>query len=268
MIPKKLVFHIYAYDSETYFDNIAYKFHMQCLKRYSQLFNKACFNISCDNINNIKQIQQIKHDLINCGFNDIEIIVTENDCYCEANTFKYFILDRLGTDNHLCFFAHTKGICNVIDGINYPENILHWVYTMYFCNLEYFYVQNMEKHLIHSIGGKKNTFYGTLKNSDEYGSYYSGTFYWINVLKLYEDNKQGRIVIPKIFNRNFCEELPQIYFDKDDPNNNVASFWDVTNATEWLYNDNDWNDIALKLTLNEETVEYYNNVYNNMRSNI
>jgi hypothetical protein len=268
MIKKTLVFHIYVYESENYLENEAYKFHIECLKRYSNVFDKACFNISCDNINDIETINSIKCDLVKCGFNNIEIITTKNDYFCEVNTFKYFILDRLENLNELIFFGHTKGITNINDGINYPENILHWVYTMYFFNLEEEYIINMENMVIKSFGGGQNTFYGTLKQTyKEMGiSFYPGTFYWVNPMKLYEDNRQGKAIIPKIYNRNFCEELPYIYKNINNPHEGVSSCFNRHYTNLWLYNDNDWNEISFFLSGENNTK--YLEIYDNIRKNI
>lgn len=269
MVDKILVFHIYVYDSETYTENIAYKLHMSCLKHYSDVFNKACFNIACENPNNVSVINRVKHDIIDCGFNNLEIIVTHNDVYCEVNTFKHFVLDRIGTVKGLVFFGHTKGIMNVIDGINYPENILKWAYTMYFFNLEKEYVDNMEKRLIFSYGGGKNTFFGTLRQfNDTYTkSFFPGTFYWVNVMKLYEDSIDGTVRIPNIANRNFCEELPYIYENKENSYNGVASCNNIYIGNDvWLYNDNDWNDISFTLSGGDNTS--YWDIYNDILSKI
>ena len=268
MIGKTLVFHIYVYDDKDYLNNIAYKLHLECLKRYSDIFNKACFNISCDNMDNKYLINQIKHDLIECGFDNLEIIVTKNDYFCEANTFKYFILDRLNDLNSLIFFGHTKGIINVEDGINFPENILHWVYTMYFFNLEEEYIINMENMVIRSSGGYQNTFYGTLKQTYENDgcSFYPGTFYWLNPMKLYEDNRQGKVIIPKIYNRNFCEELPYIYKNINNPHEGVSSCFNRYYTDLWLYNDNDWDSISNFLSGGDN--KKYLEIFNNIRGKI
>jgi hypothetical protein len=267
MISKKLVFHIYAYDSDDYFENVAYKMHMLCLKQYSYVFNKACFNISVDNTNNVEQIKRIKKDIIDCGFGDLEIIVTKNDYYCEVNTFKYFVLDKLGSSNDLIFFGHTKGIMNVIDGINYPENILHWIFTMYYFNLEDIYIEYMQKRLIHSYGGFKKTFYGGLRTFfDEINaSFYPGTFYWINQMKLYEDNLNGCVRIPNIYNRNFCEDLPTIYANKNDKFNGLSSFNEI-GIDEWLYDDNDWESLSNKISCGDNVK--YLQLYNELRNKI
>lgn len=267
MVDKTLVFHIFVYDSDTYIENIAYKLHMSCLRHYSDIFNKACFNISCENPNNISLINKVKHDIIDCGFNNLEIIVTHNDRYCEVNTFKYFVLDRMDTTKGLVFFGHTKGIMNVIDGINYPENILKWVYTMYFFNLEKKYVNEVEKHLIFSYSGSKNTFFGTLRQfNDVYSkSFFPGTFYWVNALKLYEDNRNGIVRIPNIVNRNFCEELPYIYENNENSYNGVASYHNIyIENNVWLYNDCDWTELSFILSGGDNT--RYLELYDEIRS--
>lgn len=265
MINKTLVFHIYAYDNMDYVNNIAYRFHMKCLEMYSHLFNKACFNISVDNLQNKELIRKIKIDIINCGFKNVEIIVTRNDYYCEVNTFKHFILDRLNIENDLVFFGHTKGIINVIDNINYIENILHWVYTMYYFNLDDFYINDMQDCLIRSKGGKQKTFYGTLRTYVDVinSSFYPGSFYWINRMKLYEDSISNNIRIPNYYNRNFCEELPYIYKNENDKFNGLSSYLDI-GINEYLYNDNDWDIISNKLSNgnNEDYIKTYNKIIN------
>lgn len=261
---KKLVFHIYVYNDKDYLNNIAYKMHIKCLTNYSNIFDKACFNISIDEFVDENIIELIKIDLIKCGFKNIEIIVTNNNPYCEVNTFKYFILENIDNkNNELVFFGHTKGLMNVIDGVNYPENILHWIYTMYFFNLENLYIKDMENKLIYSYGGYKNTFYGTLRTFDynENASYYSGTFYWVNTNKLYEDNLNVVIRIPKICNRNFCEDLPYVYRDKNNIYNGLASFYNK-GIDNYLYNDNNWYDISYYLSNgnNEKYIELFNKI--------
>ena len=262
MIQKKLVFHIYAYDSEYYFDNIAYKLHMKCLSYYSHIFDKACFNISTTNIYNKLLTDRIKHDIINCGFKDIEIIVTENNLYCEVNTFKHFILNNLGNDDSIIFFGHTKGITNVIDGVNYVDNILHWIFTMYYMNLDDEYIHFSLKSLVQSVGGAQKTFCGTLRTylRDYSMSFYAGTFYWINPMKLYEDNRQGKVTIPKIYNRNYCEELPTMYRDENNIYHGLGSFDSKGVENYYLYNDNPWDEIAEYLTSgkSEEYIKLYN----------
>ena len=268
MINKKLVFHIFLYDDNVnYFNNVAYKMHMLCLKHYSHIFDTACFNISVENENREEQIIKIKKDIVECGFKNIEIIVTKNDYLCEVNTFKHFVLDNLGKSNDLVFFGHTKGIINVIDGINYPENILHWIFTMYYFNLEDICVEYMQKSLIQSFGGSKNTFYGGLRTFlDEINSsFYPGTFYWINQMKLYEDNLNGVVRIPNIYNRNFCEELPIIYANKNNKFNGLSSFNEI-GIDEWLYNDNDWESLSNKISFGNNAK--YLQLYNELRNKI
>jgi hypothetical protein len=260
MTKKVLVFHFYVYDKDGYFDNLAYRMHIQCLTRYASVFDKACINLSCDNPNDVEKINKVKHTLIDCGFKDIEIIVTQNDCYCEVNTFKHFVLDKLGTTNDLVFFGHTKGMMNVIDGVNNPESILHWIYTMYFFNLEPEYVDNMQKHIVYSYGGNQDTFFGTLRKFIDDGetSIYCGTFYWINVMKLYEDNIAKRIRIPNIYNRNFCEELPCVYRDDYNAFNGMGSYYNMW-IIEDAYDNPDWNSMAHHLSMGDNTkyVETY-----------
>ena len=269
MITKTLVFHFYIYNSPDYFNNIAYKFHMLCLKRYAHAFDKACFNLACDNIEDKETINRIKHELIDCGFNNIEIIVTQNDQFCEVNTFNYFIKNKLGTTSDLIFFAHTKGICNVIDGVNFPENILYWIWTLYYFNLEDEYIKNMKMRLVHAYGGHEDTFYGTCRIfvPDYSCSFYSGTFYWINAMKLYEDDKQGIIRLPNQYNRAWCEKLPTVYKDPDNAYKGVASLYnryiDKGNFYEW----NDWAAIAEHFACGKGNEDYLKG-FNEIREQI
>ena len=84
-------------------------------------------------------------------------------------------------------------------------------------------------------------------------------------MKLYEDNLNGVIRIPNIFNRNFCEQLPMIYKNKDDKFNGLASFNEI-GIDEWLYNDNDWDSLSNKLSCGNNA--NYLQLYNDLRNKI
>ena len=126
----------------------------------------------------------------------------------------------------------------------------------------------MQMRLIHSYGGHKDTFYGTLRLFyDNYRvSMYSGTFYWVNVMKLYEDNRWGRITIPNICNRNFCEELPFVYRDENNSYNGVASLYNMYIENGNFYEQNDWDAISMQLSMGDNTkyLEVYDQLRNQM----
>ena len=73
---KTLVYHLYV--KEDFQDNIAYKIHSYCLKKYISVFNKVKFTLSVDDLTN--------HDLIQQGFELINNIVA--NCEKQINVIK------------------------------------------------------------------------------------------------------------------------------------------------------------------------------------
>ena len=208
MVKRTLVFHFFV--PKEYKENVAIRMHLECLKRYSHVFDSAIFSI-CFEDNDMSRAEEVEKDLMDCGFiKDVRFVLVENSQLTESITLKTHIIDRLGDIDGLVFFGHTKGVTNVKTFSYDVESKLKWIYSLYFYNLEF--VDEMEKNLLYSYP-YISTFFGALRTTMDDGItfHYPGTFYWINPMNLYNDVKSGLVTIPKLANRAFSESLPLIY---------------------------------------------------------
>lgn len=203
MITKNIVFHFYA--PEGFENNEAIKIHLACLKRYSHIFDNALFIISVNDINDTALIGAAEKAIIDCGFRNIKFKVSENDCYCEAVTFKKEIIDKLGSFDGITFFGHTKGVTNVVNPNMDKISVLKWVAGMYYLNLNF--VEEAESVLVkefkYSMFGAYKVVDDKIENANR--RWYAGTFYWINTNRLANNMKQRGIQIPRLHDRGYAE---------------------------------------------------------------
>lgn len=208
MIKKTLVFRFFV--PKEYKENIAIKMHFECLKRYSHIFDASIFSI-CFEDDDMSRAIEVEKDIMDCGFTkDVRFILEENHPLTESIAIKKYILDKLEDFDGLIFFGHTKGVTNVKTYSWDIESKLKWIYCLYFYCLEF--MDDVITNLIYSYP-YISTFYGPLKSTtdDCKTFYYPGTFYWINPKNLLNDINDGLVSIPKLGNRAFGENLPQIY---------------------------------------------------------
>ena len=208
MVKKTLVFHFFV--PKDYKDNVAIRMHLECLKRYSSVFDSAIFSI-CFEDNDMSSAEEVEKDLMDCGYiKDVRFVLIENSRLTESITLKTHVIDNLDNIDGLVLFGHTKGVTNVKTYTWDVESKLKWIYSLYFYNLEF--INEMEENLLYSYP-YISTFYGPLRTTMDGGItfYYPGTFYWINPMNLYNDVKSGMVSIPKLSNRTFAENLPLIY---------------------------------------------------------
>lgn len=211
MLTKTLVF--YFFIPEDYETNIAIKLHIECLKRYCHIFNKAIFYIACNKTEE-KYIDEVKNFLFNLkDWEDIKIKVVGNDIFCEAHEFKNEIIERLDEfKEEVVFFAHTKGVINIKTYPNNVKNILKWIYLCYFQSLEF------EREAIKELVFGYRLFYGSLLMEDEKsnGAFYAGTFYWLNPSAIYNRTINGQR-LPVMSTRDYAEMFPSYFlFNKGD----------------------------------------------------
>ena len=184
MITKNIVFHFYAF--EGFRDNEAIKLHLSCLKRYSGIFDNALFVISVDDTSDTVLIGDAEKAIIDCGFRNITFKVSENDCYCEATTFK-------------------KGTTNVVNPNMDKISVLKWIAGMYYLNLNF--VEEAERVLIkefkYSMFGAYKVVDDKIENANR--RWYAGTFYWINTNRLSNNMKQRGIQMPRLHDRGYAE---------------------------------------------------------------
>jgi len=271
MVDKTLVFHFYV--DPLYKNKISYKMHFACLREYSNVFTNAIFILSMDNKNDTSLINNVEKDIINCGFScPINFDIAENDEYREVKTFKNYIIDKLDTYNGLVFFSHTKGTTNIDKYEWMTENYLHWIFSLYYYYYSLEYADDeVIKKLIENYGGHKRAMYGPMGSYAVNGKiFYPGTFFWLNCKKIKEDEVNGYIRIPLLYDRSYAECFPQIY------NNgiyDVTTHWDkimdgteqfLNEQTKSLYDETDWGGMA-EFYMDREN---YEKVYNKLRNSL
>ena len=227
---KTLVFRFFV--PSEYKENIAIRMHLECLRRYSHIFDSAIFSICFEN-DDMSRAAEVEKDIMDCGVvKDVRFVLEENSPFTESIAIKKYILDRLEELDGLVFFGHTKGVTNVKTFSYDVDSKLKWVYSLYFYNLEF--IDDVERNLIYCTPYIA-TFYGALRTTmDECKHFhYPGTFYWINPKGLYNDVNSGLVTIPKLANRSFGESLPIIY-ETSDTCHAVACY-----GQRWMY----WYDL-------------------------
>lgn len=205
---KTLVFHFFIPDD--YETNIAIKIHYACLEKYCGVFDVAEFFIASTEYSR-RYIDDVKARLLRIfKCKDIRFAEVENSEFYEAKTFKEQIIDRLEQLNSLVFFGHTKGTIDV-NGKSRIQNILMWIYGMYFYNLEF--IAEAEIKLIKGYQCNLSRIFGAFCQSIDRPdkAYYAGTFYWLNAPSVYNDVKSGKIYVPKLSSRFYGENFPFVY---------------------------------------------------------
>lgn len=160
------------------------KYHISLLKKYSHIFDgKKVIYISTDKDINIKNIDTSIFNFINP---DIVKIVENNP---ENRESEYFI-DQVGEminisdENSMTFYTHSKGSTY---GNN--SNLLNWIVSMYFFNLEEEYI----KLISSNFSNNKKKFSGIFRIPFPCQPWitsnwhYSGTFFWINNRQVFVD---------------------------------------------------------------------------------
>jgi len=211
MEQKTLVFHFWS--PAEYKESPVIRIHLECLKTYSHIFDRAIFVIAKHN-DCKATFSEIMHDIIDCGpWKDIQFEVEERpDLYCEVYTAKKYIMDRLGSIEGIVCFGHTKG---VVDYKHHGDPALMWTYAMYFYTFEF--MDEVEFELISSHYGIKRAFYGPFMTrfQDTGRAHYSGTFFWMNPALVYNDIMSGIAKPYKPDYRGWVENLPMMYeFDE------------------------------------------------------
>lgn len=221
---KKLIYYFYLTDD--FKENRANKINFRCLKRYANIFDEADIYISIDDDKNFALIKEAEKVFLGLPFNgNISFRVRINDSnYCEAEVIKSELLDKIDTLDCLVFFGHAKGYSNFK---TYPENmedIQKWIIGNYYLSLEHM------DEVVESIS--ENSYYSTsvfgsfpivsnekIKESDfsdwnkifpgriKYNWFYSGCFFWVNTMRLYNYINIFSPSMPKMCDRYFGERL-------------------------------------------------------------
>lgn len=209
MIEKLLVFHFFVPDD--YETNLAIKMHLECLRRYASVFDRAEFYISTRSGNETLLTKAKKEIFSLYQWNDIKIKVVEADDFCEARTFKENVVDKIDKFNDtLIFFGHTKGTTNVVNFSDNAEHFLKWIHALYFYSLEFVY--EVEKKLLCAFQGRFRSLFGPMMEVNDNGhAGYPGAFYWLNPMAISNDRARGYVKIDKLADRIFVEAFPSIY---------------------------------------------------------
>lgn len=209
---KTLVFHFYTFDG--FLKNRAINIHLKCLKQYHNVFNRALFVISTDDLSNHELIHETEEEILNCGFENIQFIVKQNNEFREAQTFYDEVILNLDIFDGIVFFAHTKGISNYAQFPNNAEDLDAWIYGLYYLNLNFI---DETENFFNGIIPKM--FYGAFLHVDinevnwkKVPGYYQGAIYWLMPSTILEELKRGRLpmekVYPKLENRIGAENYP------------------------------------------------------------
>lgn len=231
---KRLIFHFYV--KEGWKESVTNRIHLECLKRYSHIFNEVIFVISIDDITNYNLLRDVELTILDLNFTpNISFNIVENNYLRDSQTFYDFIATKLDEYSGLTFFGHNKGTTN-LDSYEL-KNVANWITSMYYLSLEY--VDEMN----YSLTDGRELSFGSLlneikpyeievteegieprkqfadKNDVFLGKHkylYMGTFFWLNGGSISEYMKKNNIEIPKLTDRwyaeNFCANLFKLDF--------------------------------------------------------
>lgn len=249
MTKKKLIYHLYV--GEDFETNIGYKIHFNCLKHYINLFDSVIFVICIDEYLRNELLLKVYTWVNNLNFNGrITIDVVANTFLRESITFKDYVVDA-NVSGEFVFFAHSKGITNLRNENCNQQGIITWIILMYFYNLNF--IREIE-NVFNGENCRPEIFYGSplVKfNKEAYpvlghrsSCEYSGTFFWINGPRFYNCRKIGAFPDIVIGGRDFAEQYPGYFCDREIYGQGLAShndacldghFFDFYNLTsdEW-----------------------------------
>lgn len=231
---KRMIFHFYI--NEDWKNSITNRIHLECLRHYSHIFDEVVFVISIDDTSNCELIRSLELELLDLGLTPkITFKIVENTYLRDSKTFYDFIATKLDEYNGLTFFGHNKGTTN-LDKYNL-ENVSKWITSMYYLSLEYI------DEVVYSLTDGRELSFGSLINVIDYDKIvigeeevedkqkfvdktkiflgknkylYTGTFFWLNTISIYEYMKKNDIDLPRITDRwyaeNFCANLFKLEF--------------------------------------------------------
>lgn len=217
---KHLIYYLYVTDD--FFERKTNLVNIECLRRYSYIFDKADFYLSLDDTGNYELIQKIEALIVGLGFKkDISFFIHQNDSFRESGVFKEEVADKLCTiDDELIFFAHGKGFTNLEQ---YEEDsMIHWLLGCYYLSLEFvdeaealitgmntfsaygsFPLVLEKRQLGGDLLAKEELYLGRIK----YMWCFSGTFFWVNPPRITDHMEIFGQSIPKIHDRYYSEKF-------------------------------------------------------------
>lgn len=229
---KVLVFHLFI--SDDFDTNNAYKIHAECMKRYKDVFTDVRFIISVPDVTDRARVQKGIDWVMNIGFNvPITMKIVKNTVLCETDTLFDEVLNKLDTFDGLVCFAQGKGVSNFSEEPmahgRSLESIARWICALYYFNFNF--MEDVDGKLF-ALRGIGEMFYGPclgynldFPNKAHYK--YCGTFYWLNPVKFSEWMKEGKIVLPKVVDRYYAEDLPGNTCGRERWGDGISSHGDV-----------------------------------------
>lgn len=220
-LKKELVFYFYV--TEDFFERKTNLVHLECLKEYAHIFDCATFYISVDDTENIEIIKKVEQRILSLPFNgNITFVVHKNDELRESGVFANEVLNKIKNEDSLLFFGHGKGFTNL--DMYEERSMLEWLvgcYYLSFCFLDemnYFINSNERTWFMYGSfplvdfnkytpeilsSPKANLYLGRIK----YHWCYSGTFFWINTIRMREYIKMFDLEYPEIYDRYYSEKF-------------------------------------------------------------
>jgi len=261
---KKLVYHLYVLDG---FDNNPFAIcNKLCLKNYINVFDDATFFVSVDDIHDMASIRSgIRFIEEVCG-NVIKpnvFVVKNNKELGEATTFNTCILPmiELGLEDYV-FFGHCKGMTTNRD--HEFTSLLKWVIIMYYYNLEFIYdvYENFYNgKILYGSNLSDMSFIEVFKYFPS-KTFYSGTFYWLNVkeIKKYYESTNIDIFYGNDLWRYYAEEFPLYFFNevKGSYKNNVITNPEMNDT--YKMNEEFWNCYLLNIDDELKCVPFINEI--------
>lgn len=273
-IKKELLF--YFYITPDFFERKTNLVHLECLKRYAYIFDSAVFYLSLDDISNVNLIKRVEQAILELPFNgNISFVLHENDDLRESGVFVNEILEKIKKENKLLFFAHGKGFTNLD---TYEErSMLEWLVGCYYLSL------NFMDDVLYNIDGNARTWitYGSFPLIDEkeyspevlaepganyylgrikYHWCYSGTFFWVNAIRLREYIRMFNLSYPEIFDRYYSEKFLGNIFPLECNATGYNNF--LLFAGNNMYNDGVAESCIWSILNSEEAINNYNKFYN------
>lgn len=273
-LKKELVFYFYV--TPDFFERKTNLVHLKCLEKYAHIFDVTSFYLSLDDTNNIELIKKVEQALLALPFNgNVSFVIHQNDSLRESAVFGKEILAKIKTEDRLLFFAHGKGFTNLDD---YDErSMLQWLVGCYYLSL------NFMDETEYTINGNDRTWltYGAFPLIDrkvytpevlampganfylgriKYHWCYSGTFFWINTLRLRDYMRMFDIDYPEVLDRYYSEKFLGNIFpltcNATGHNNNLLF------AGNNMYNDGTAENCVKFVLENEESINAYYEFYN------
>ncbi len=278
---KILIYYLYVTDD--FFERITNLANIECLRRYSHVFDEARIYLSLDDTGNLPLINKVEHVILDLGFNgNVSFNIHKNDDYRESRIVKEEIADKLKElDGNLVFFAHGKGYSNLDTGYE-KTSMLHWIVSCYYLSLEFAkegtdLITGMNtfsaygSHPLVMVGEKKLP--GDYLTKDEqylgrikYHWCYSGTFFWLNPSKLYDHLAIFKQEIPLIFDRYYSEKFlgNVMSYESNATGHNFIYLYAGNN----MYNDGVAESCTRFILREEEDINRYYEFYNGILNEI